>query len=360
MPRAKTPARATTLKDLARQLGVSPATVSNAYNRPDQLSEELRVRVLAAARELGYPGPNPLASNLRRGRAGALGVLYGDRLTYAFADPAAALFLGGVAAAAEREGLNLLLLPAPGDPQAVTTAAVDGFIVYCLAEGSPALGAALGRSQPCVLVDQLGDHGRPSVTIDDRGGARQAAEHLLAHGHHRLGVLSLELALPRRHGPAPAGRAAGPTFRPPAERLAGYREAAGARGLDWAQVPVMEILENTLDEGEHLARDLLTRPEPPTALLCMSDQLALGALRAAHHLGVRVPQDLSVVGFDDIPSAAELGLTTVRQPTARKGQLAGELLLALLAGQPTHSPAPLPAELLVRGSSGPAPTTESF
>src|SRR5919112_2801827 len=125
--------RRPTLKEVAAEVGVSPATVSNAYNRPDQLSEEVRERVMEAARRLGYAGPDPTARGLRRGRAGAIGVLYADRLSYAFADPAAVLFFEGVSRAAEEAGLGLLLVPGSisgrHDPEAVKGAAVDGFVV---------------------------------------------------------------------------------------------------------------------------------------------------------------------------------------------------------------------------------------
>lgn len=207
MSSAKLPGRRATLKDVAAALGVSPATVSNAYNRPDQLSPALRERILIAARELGYLGPDPLARNLRRGQAGAIGVVYADRLSYAFADPAAALFLQGVASATEQAGLSLLLLPTPDSPDTVTSAAVDGFVIYCLPEGSSSLQAALSRGVPCVLVDQLVSYGQPAVYIDDEGGAHQAAQHLLDLGHRTFGILSLELQFPR------AGAARAPIAR---------------------------------------------------------------------------------------------------------------------------------------------------
>jgi len=355
MPPAK-PSRRATLKDVAAALGVSPATVSNAYNRPDQLSQELRERILAAAHELGYPGPDPLARSLRRGQTGTLGVVYGDRLTYAFEDPAAALFLQGVASATEQAGLNLLLLPAPQDEAIVANAAVDGFIIYCLPERTSVLRAALARGLPCVLVDQLDPDGQPSVSIDDAGGAREACEHLLTLGHRRIGVLALELSHPRQRGAITPEREAAGNIRPTVERLRGYRDAVHAAGLRWDTVAVpVEIDENTIQEGEDLTRELLVRPDAPTAILAMSDQLAIGALRAAQALGLRVPEDLSVVGYDDVPAAAQIGLTTVHQPTRDKGRLAGELLLGALRGEQDGASMRLPTRLTVRATSGPRP-----
>ena len=347
------PPRRPTLKDLARTLGVSLATVSNAYNRPDQLSEALRTRILETARSLGYSGPDPLASGLRRGRAGAIGLLYGDPLSYAFADPAAALFLQGLAGAVEATGLNLLLLPAPSDPQAVAGAAVDGLVVYSLPEDSLSMQAALARGLPAVLVDQRRREGLACVSVEDVSGARQAAGHLLALGHRRLAVLSLDLAIPRRRGRVTPARLRAARFQPPLDRLQGYREALRASGLPWSGLPVLEALENSTEEGERLARRLLEAPKRPSAILAMSDRLALGVLRAAAALGLMVPRDLSVVGFDDIPAAGAVGLTTVRQPTVEKGRLTGELLLELLAGGSPGSPAPLATELVVRSSSAP-------
>ena len=170
------------MKEVAAECGVSAATVSNAYNRPDQLSPELRERVFEAARKIGYAGPDPVARGLRRGRSGAVGVLYADRLSYAFADPAAVMFLEGVSEAAEEAALGLLLVPAPlreaRDRASVGEAAVDGFVIYCLAEDDPMLDAVLERRLPVVLVEHPSREEAPSVETDDVSGARAAAEHL--------------------------------------------------------------------------------------------------------------------------------------------------------------------------------------
>jgi DNA-binding LacI/PurR family transcriptional regulator len=149
--------RRATLKDVAAEVGVSPATVSNAYNRPEQLSGELRVKVMEAARLLGYAGPDPTARGLRRGKVGAIGVLCADRLSYAFADPAAVLFFEGVSRVAGEAGLALLLVPGSvsgsHDPEAVRGAAVDGFVVYCMAEDDRMIEAVRERRLPAVFVD---------------------------------------------------------------------------------------------------------------------------------------------------------------------------------------------------------------
>ncbi|WP_019587234.1 LacI family DNA-binding transcriptional regulator [Deinococcus apachensis] len=337
MPSAKVPPRRVTLRDVAARLGVSPATVSNAYNRPDQLSPDLRARVLKAAGELGYSGPDPLARSLRRGRSGVIGVVYDSPLHTAFADPAASLFLGGVARAVQQEGLSLLLLAGGTEPSSVTTASVDGLILYATTGASPALAAARARALPAVLVDQAAQEGLPLVGIEDGEGAHAAAQHLRGLGHREVGVLAL-----------PLGSEAAPNTHIRA-RLEGYR-----RGLDGgACLHVGESSDNSPESGAHLTRALLAAHPGVTALLCMSDVLAQGALRAAAELGRSVPADLSVVGYDDIPSSAALGLTTVHQPTEDKGSQAGHAMLALLRGE-APSGVRLPTRLIVRGTTNQA------
>ncbi|WP_394650613.1 substrate-binding domain-containing protein [uncultured Deinococcus sp.] len=352
MSPAKSPAGRVTLRDLARTLGVSVATVSNAYNRPDQLSPELRERVLQVARELGYAGPDPLARSLRRGRSGVIGVVYDAPLDYAFADPAAAIFLGSLAQVIQQDALNLLLLACAQDALPVRGAGVDGFVVYCAAEGSELLDAVLERGLPTVLVDQQAQPRAARVGIDDVGGARAAAAHLEALGHRHIGVLCLELGPDPRSGEVNADREAQLAYHTTAERLRGYR-----LGAPEAELYLAETEQNTREGGEAQAAALLRAHPEITALLCMSDVLAQGALRAAAALALNVPGDLSVVGYDDLPGSAALDLTTVWQPTADKGEEVGRALLALLAGE-AAADLSLPTRLSVRGSAGPARTAE--
>ena len=348
------PGRRATLKEVAAEVGVSPATVSNAYNRPDQLSGGLRERVFEAARRLGYPGPDPMARGLKRGRAGAVGVLYADRLSYAFADPAAVLFLRGLSEATEEAGLGLSLISGASRGEAVRDAAVDGFVVFCMAEDDPLVDAALERRLPAVFVDQTPRRGAPAVGIRDEDGARAAAEHLLGLGHRRLGVVSLEFARDSGGGPVEGERRA--AYLPTRARLAGYAAAYESAGLPRGRVPVHECAENSVEWGRAAAEALLARVPGPTALLAMSDMLAFGAVEAAREAGLAVPGDLSVVGFDDVPEAARSTppLTTVRQPHREKGLLAGRTLIARLGNEgPREEPDPLPTELVVRGSTAP-------
>ena len=315
----------------------------------------MREKVFEAARRLGYPGPDPTARSLRRGRSGVIGVLYADRLSYAFEDPAAVLFLRGLSEAAEEAGLQLLLVTGQSDVEAVGKAAVDGFVVYSMPEDDPSVHAVLDRRLPTVLVDQPDGADAPLVRINDRGAARSVAEHLVSLGHRRIGVVSFELAREPVGGLVGADRQAAATFLASGERLRGYAEAVEPAGVPWESVPVYECAENVLEEGKAAARTLLALGDGPTAILATSDLLAFGVMEAAAELGLAVPDDLSVVGFDNVPEAARANppLTTVHQPHIEKGLKAGRLLISQLRGERAARPEMLPTSLVVRSSTAP-------
>lgn len=360
MPRSPRPRRRATLASLAAELRVSRTTVSNAYNRPDQLSPELRERVLEAADRLGYPGPDPVARSLRTRKAGAVGLLLTEALSYAFRDPAAVSFLAGLAEACDEAGQGLLLVPAgPGrEPvraaAAVQQAGVDGFVVYSVADDDPYLDAVLRRQLPIVVVDQpVGVEGASHVGIDDRGAMRAVAEHVLALGHRRLAVLCMRLGREPHDGVVTPARLAAPHFHVQRERIHGVLDAVAAAGLDPAAVTVVERSAHTAEAGRSAAAQALEADPLATALLCTTDVLALGALDHARAAGLAVPGRLSVTGFDGVADALRAGLTTVRQSAEDKGRRAGALLL-----RPPRSGVPvaevLPTELVVGRTTGPA------
>ena len=317
-----------TLKHIAAEVGVTPMTVSNAFNRPDQLSAELRERILERAQALGYAGPDPLARGLRRGRAGAVGLVSDTPLSYAFDDPAASAVMAGLCSVTEERGLGLVLVPSGG---LLPSAAVDGVVVYSVGERDPLLAAA--RPLPTVIIDQPRDTGLPTVGIDDRAAAFDAARHLTARGHRRFAVVTFGLEADVRVGPADLARRHGSSYAVSRNRLAGYEAALTEAGIDWAATPVIECAGSVRARGREAAQAL-----DATAVLVTSDVLALGVLDAAPHL--------AVVGFDDIPEAEAAGLTTIRQDHRAKGRCAGELLLS---DQPES--VTLPYELIVRASS---------
>jgi len=355
--------RPATLASLAAELGVSRTTVSNAYNRPDQLSAPLRARVLEAARRLGYPGPDPVARSLRTRKAGAVGLLLTEALSYAFRDPAATGFLEGLALACEQAGQGLLLVPVSPDHADVTAvhqAGVDGFVVYSVREDDPHFLAVLERPVPTVVCDQpMNVEGVDRVGVDDRSGMLALARHLTGLGHRRFGVLCMRLAAGHNDGPASAERQANATYPVQRNRLAGIRDGLAEVGVDWADVPVHERFDHSVDAGQDAAAELLAAHPDVTALVCTSDILALGALRHAAERDLAVPDQLTITGFDGVPEAERAGLTTVRQPVREKGRVAGELLLER-GDRNRPRQITLPTELVVGTTSGRPRVEERF
>ncbi|MCP3799985.1 LacI family DNA-binding transcriptional regulator [Allokutzneria sp. A3M-2-11 16] len=330
MARSMNTRRPATLASLAAELGVSRTTVSNAYNRPDQLSPELRRRVLETARRLGYPGPDPVARSLRTRKAGAVGLLLTENLSYAFRDPAAVGFLEGLSLACEEAGQGLLLVPANPereDVAAVHRAGVDGFVVYSVPDDDPHLAAVLERPVPTVVCDQPDVDSVDRVGIDDREAIAAVARHLIELGHRRIGVVCMRLARDRNDGFVSVQRQREAHFHVQRARLAALADTFGEVGVQWADVPVVERFDHSISCGATAAGQLLDRDPDLTAIICTSDILGLGALNEARRRGLRVPQDLTVTGFDGITEAERAGLTTVRQPVLEKGRAAGRLLM---------------------------------
>jgi DNA-binding LacI/PurR family transcriptional regulator len=351
-----------TLQTIADAVGVSRSTVSNAYGRPDQLSPELRERIFAAARELGYSGPNPTARSLRRGRAGALGVLFTPALSYAFTDPYAVQYLRGLAEAAERHATGLLLVPLAADPEAgalsaVQNAAVDGFCFYCVPDWHLAMAAAQARGLPVVSSEQPGEDWPDTyfVGVDEVAATRAAGEHLIRLGHRRIAVIGDYLSADRGTRELAVLAPEDLPSYVSRERLRGYRDAFRDGGLQWTDVVTINANGNSREEGAAAAAYTLDRAPRPTAVVALTDILALGVLDALAARGLQAGRDVSVVGFDDIPDASAAHLTTVRQPAFDRGRIAGTLLL-----EPPVDPADrqvvLPTELIVRASTGPVPT----
>ena len=348
-----------TLQTVADKVGVSRMTVSNAFSRPDQLSDALRTRILAAAEELGYVGPDPRARALARGRTGAVGILLTDSLQYAFTDEVAMALMGAVAGELAPTGLALTMLGGQqiGDLVPARDVPMDGALVYSCDPATPAVAWLHKRNLPMVYIDQVPVAGVPSVNIDDRGGALAAAQHLLDLGHRRIGVVLSVIG--SRFGVVddpldlPLGHV-------PRERVLGWNEGLAAAGVTATYVATPSYEH---DEFVRAARLLLERDDRPTGVLCFSDAIAAAVVQAAVDLGLDVPGDLSVVGFDDNPLARRVrpALTTVRQDSAEKGRVATAALTAEIdqhaagttGGRARH--VVLPAELVVRASTAAAP-----
>jgi DNA-binding LacI/PurR family transcriptional regulator len=328
-----------TIADVATAAGVSKTAVSFAFNNPDRLGHATLERVLGVAADLGY-APHPAARALSMRRSGTIGVLVPQRLSAVFANPFMSELIQGLGELCEEHDLTLLLVP-PLDgslESAIRSASVDGFVSLGLTPDDKAL-EVLGRiGIPAVLIDSEASPAYPSVNVDDEGGARQAAHHVLELGHRILAIIVLPPTSQVQNTPTAT------------RRLAGYENAISDAG---APKPHSVMAGISVAAGVRAFEALPTGKRRPTAILAMSDMAAIGIMSAARAAGFRVPDDLSVVGFDDIPAAAWTNppLTTVRQPIVEKGRLAARLLIERMKGKRVDSPSPLSTVLVVRNST---------
>jgi DNA-binding LacI/PurR family transcriptional regulator len=341
-----------TIADVAVVAGVSKTAVSFAFNSPDRLGEATAVRIREVADELGYR-PNPVARALTRRRTGTIGVLTPQALADTFANPFFGAFSVGVAMAADASGYGLSFIsPHRGSlADGVGKATVDGIVAVGLPAGHPEVEGVRRAGIPIVTVDSSALADYPSIEIDDEAGARAAAEHLLALGHRVFLVIGVEP--PMTFGrDDPAGVMS--------KRLRGYRSAIEVAG---AALPEAAILVGpaTVAGGHAAFLEAWSDGLRPTAVLAMSDAMAVGAIRAVHDLRLSVPGDVSVVGFDDLDLAELIDppLTTVHQPVRQKGEDAVRLLLSAIEGYPERPERRrLETRLVVRASTAPPPASD--
>lgn len=350
-----------TLASIAAELGVSRTTVSNAYNRPDQMTPELRARILKTADRMGYPGPDPMARSLRTRHAGAIGVLLTEDMTYAFDDQASLDFVSGVSVACGMMDSSLLLIPAgvAGTPATATNAesttenttdadtadaatsraarlvgqaSVDGFIVYSVAADDPYLAEVRHRGLPMVVCDQPrplqpDSRGATSfVGINDREAIKPAARAIIDAGHKHIGVLCIRLDREPNDGPVSRERLLNAHMDVQRERVLGVLEELAAAGIDATEVPIIERHINTRATARAAAQELLEIHPELTAVVCTTDSMALGVAEYCDEQGIDIPERVSVTGFDGIAQAVARGITTVAQPSKDKGYQAGMAL----------------------------------
>jgi DNA-binding LacI/PurR family transcriptional regulator len=337
------------IADVAREAGVSKTAVSFAFNSPDRLAPETAVRIREIADTLGYH-PHPVARMLTQRQTMTIGVLTPQALSVIFSNPFFGAFSEGVALAAEEGGYGLhFISPLHGSlARAVGRATVDGVVAVGLSDDHPEVEQIRRAGLPIVFVDSTVLPEHPSIDVDDEGGARSAAEHLLALGHREFLVVGVE--------PPPS------TKREPegvlGRRLQGYREALAGAGIE---LPPERVVVGPATIAGGMAAFERAREDGvrPTAVLAMSDAMAIGIMRAARDQRLDVPRDVSVVGFDDLDLApfTDPPLTTVHQPTRRKGEEAVRLLLSVVQRRDPSNPEHrlLETRLIIRGSTGPAP-----
>jgi len=328
-----------TIREVAKAASVSSTTVSHVINGTRYVSEAVRTRVLGAINALGYQH-NVLARSLRRGETHTIGLILPDS-----ANPFFAKVGRSIEAAAFDLAYSVVLCNSEGNlareqhyTEVLTKKQVDGIIFVAAGDRTKSLSVLLGRRAPFVVIDRdLPDVRADAVLADNRQGGHLATRHLLALGHRRIACIS---------GPS--------NVTPSAERVTGYRQA-----LTEADLPIQENLilrgDFHLESGWAAASELLRRPIPPTAIFACNDLMAIGAIRAAAELARRIPEDLAVVGFDDIELSAYSvpPLTTILQPTADMGRRAVQLLMDRI-GDPglPHRREIFPTTLTVRASCG--------
>ncbi len=334
---------APTIVDVAREAGVSVSTVSRVLNNKPDVAEATREAVRAAIRRLGYVA-NPSARRLAGGRTGILGLVIPD-----FTSPYAMEIVRGVGEATNEAGYDLILysvLDQHRDEERerswlniLSRGLVDGLLLVLPRSSGEVLMALAHRGFPVVLIDHRGiDSDLPSVSATNTEGALEATRYLLSLGHRRIGFITGLL-----------------DYRAGADRLEGYRQALAQAGIPFDPDLVVEG-DFQRRAGYEGTLALMRLPDPPTAIFASNDAEAFGALDALRDLGLRVPEDVSLVGFDDIPAAAETRppLTTVRQPLMDMGSQATQLLFDLLNGRAdVHQRIQLPTRLIVRESCSP-------
>ncbi|MDQ3855577.1 MAG: LacI family transcriptional regulator, partial [Chloroflexota bacterium] len=321
MPRA-------TIADVARRAKVSKTAVSFAFNDPSQLSADTVERIKAAAVELGY-APHPVARTMTTKRTGVIGILLPQPVHVVLANPFYPLLLQGIGGVCDEQAYSLMLVsPVCGSVEAaLSRAAVDGYISIGMDESQVPIALILRREMPIVLLDSGQACGAaPHINVDDLAGARDVARHLLELGHTEILVLGIHSGDPRS-----------PLRGIPRVRLVGYRRAFEDAGVLWSEENV-RLVASTRRAGREAALEALGKKRY-TAVLAQSDILALGAYDAAAALGMSVPSDLSVAGFDGLRMAELLcpQLTTVQQPAREKAAHAAKLLLQALHGRRAES-----------------------
>lgn len=345
-----------TIADVAERAGVSTSTASLAFRDPERVVDGTRDRILSVAEALGYSGPHPVASSLRSGRSGIVGIVIAERVRYAFQSPVTVATMDGLSEVLDEDGYGQLLLPGRAHraarPEPLRTLPVDAFVFATRGEEFDEL-LPLVRARGVPIVGIEGPHADDitTVEVDDRGGMRAMADHVARLGHRRVGVLMRTTQL---GGRLPPGR-----VEPIGSRL----DAIANRTIRNRLEAVREVFPDAVRveaggrdaaAGTAAAHVLLDAAHPPTALIAQNDVLASGAITAAKERGLTVPEDLTVTGFDGVALPwLDRPLTTVRQPLHERGRRAGEIVTARLRGE-TPDDVVLPVEL-IEGSTAARP-----
>lgn len=327
------------IRDVARLAGVSVATVSRALSNPEKVSDESLEKVHNAIAQVGYR-PNMLARNFRSARAYAVVVLVPD-----IANPFYSLFIRALEDRAQQKGYAVLLGDTRGTPERemdyirrVETRLADGIVQ--LRPSSEKSQNNIPPDIPCVNACGCEYTTGPAIRIDNRAAAKTMVNYLLSLGHKRIGVIS------------------GLKDNPHAiDRLEGYKEALAEAGIPFEKDLIAEG-DFTMWSGLNAAFQFCNMKVRPTAIFSMNDEMAIGAMQTLKNQGIRIPEDMSVTGFDDIAYSkySDPSLTTISQPAEEMGKMAMDMLLKVIEGEPlSQRECVLPTEFIIRKSTGPAP-----
>jgi len=350
MPR--TTGKTAKLSDVARAAGVSQGTVSNVFNRPQIVREEVRDHVHEVAKKLGYRGADPKGRLLRAGKVNAIGIGTVEPLGYFFKDPYARGVMAGIAEAADKAGAGISLVSAANDEALgwnIQNALVDGFILFCIEGGERLVKLTRDRGLPFIaLALGVEDGSVAAIGIDNAEGGRLAAQHLVSLGHRRIAVLTMPLHPGTQSGRVSLADVERAVYITSRDRVRGYLEILARAGIDPATIPIFET-QNSKRTVSAAIDALFDGGDPPTALLVQSDKAALIAIDCLKHRGLSVPADVSVIGFDGVPEGefSTPALTTISQPMAETGRRA---VAAILDGNPPLRQT-LSLELTIRGST---------
>ena len=344
-----------TLREVADRAGVSTSTASLVFSGKGPVAAETAERVREAAAALGYAGPNPLASSLRQGRAGVVGVIVEGRLLHAFRDPFAVSVLDGLAEVLDGIPAGMLLIAQPPtEPERIIPQlsgyALDALVFsLCGPMENPVVDHLAARGIPMVGNGAPDDPRVSQIRLDERLASASAARHLHDLGHRRVGHIAMQLRADSATEPFGAADLDHAVYADARDRALGFIDVFGPGS------PMVETAIPDVEQGRRAGHLLLEAPPQtrPTAIVAQSDLLALGAVQAAGDLGLRVPEDVSVTGFDgiDLPWFAGT-LTTVLQHGEEKGQRLGAMVQALLAGEPAPDVV-MPTELRIGTTTAP-------
>jgi DNA-binding LacI/PurR family transcriptional regulator len=317
-----------TLKSIAKELGISNATVSNAFNRPDQLSKKRREEILASCQKLGYSGPNKAAQSLRKGQSNIVALVLPDSVEYMISDPVASDFVKGVSSVLEKSNVNLLLFSGASETINAVSDFVDGFICYG-SPRNPNLVEQLRTTAKKVVTADFDIDRKASVGIDNEQAAYDISKLAIKSKNDDIAILGLRLLdsnltcrvyeLPDDEGTPSIAH----------KRLAGYQKAIKEHGAELRNDRIWNIPKSSHEVALIAAREALSSTPRPNVILCMSDLIALAVLQEISAMGLNVPNDIRVVGFDGIDEASRSTppLTTVHQNSEEKGNMAAELFI---------------------------------